>query len=167
MKIAFIFGPNFDHHCNHIWSSLFSRLQSYFTRYGPSILPGGRLPVLFTGIMVQFRLLRGQSRSSAIKKFLESARQLTNYGIEIHTLSIRDRPYEIAVDCSGISINKRPKLKWASISEFRYRENKFTLVTKNANSEKVHTFTAQSTQKGIFFANRKKHLWLLPMIIRL
>ena len=103
----------------------------------------------------KFRLLRGQSRSSAIRKFLESARQLTNYGIEIHTLSIRDRPYEIAVDCSGISINKRPKLKWASISEFRYRENKFTLVTKNANSEKVHTFTAPSTQKGIFFANRK------------
>lgn len=93
-------------------------------------------------------MLRGQSRSSAIRKFLESARQLTNYGIEIHTLSMRDRPYEIAVDCSGISINKRPKLKWASISEFRYRENKFTLVTKNANSEKVHTFTAPSTQKG-------------------
>ena len=102
-------------------------------------------------------MLRGQSRSSAIRKFLESARQLTNYGIEIHTLSMRDRPYEIAVDCSGISINKRPKLKWGSISEFRYRENKFTLVTKNANSEKVHTFTAPSTQKGkiskFFFEN--------------
>ena len=22
MKIAFILGPHFDHHCNHIWSSL-------------------------------------------------------------------------------------------------------------------------------------------------
>ena len=99
-------------------------------------------------MIIKTRLLRGQSRSSAIRKFLESARQLTNYGIEIHTLSMRDRPYEIAVDCSGISINKRPKLKWGSISEFRYRENKFTLVTKNANSEKVHTFTAPSTQKG-------------------
>ena len=108
-------------------------------------------------------MLRGQSRSSAIKKFLESARQLTNYGIEIHTLSMRDRPHEIAVDCSGISINKRPKLKWASISEFRYRENKFTLVTKNANSEKVQTFTAQSTQKGILkFSNSGSSLkWMV------
>jgi len=115
-------------------------------------------------VIEQHRLLRGQSRSSAIRKFLESARQLTNYGIEIHTLSIRDRPYEIAVDCSGISINKRPKLKWASISEFRYRENKFTLVTKNANSEKVHTFTAPSTQKAraLFLSMSENHQFHRP-----
>ena len=29
IEIAFILGPHFDHRCNHIWSSLLERLQSY------------------------------------------------------------------------------------------------------------------------------------------
>ena len=108
------------------------------------------------------RLLRGIDRRKAIKRFLDQAGRIRLYGIDAHPVTIENSPWVLGVDAKGIISFTREqfnsqmdgrRIKWSEIKEFRYRENRFTLVTKT--TQNVFTYTVESTTKGKGLTQKK------------
>ena len=102
-------------------------------------------------VLDEHRRLNGKTQQEAIDEFLYVAAQLSNYGFEFHPNFTRDgRQVDVGVEAIGIMINSSAegveRLKWTHIAEFRYRENKFNIVTKTHG--KTIVLIAETTQKG-------------------
>ena len=72
---------------------------------------------------------------------------------------------KVGIESSGIIVYTRQsqlKLKWGQIAEFRYRENKFTIVTKTR--EKTLILSAETTQKArsLFQCMSETHQFYRP-----
>ena len=66
-----------------------------------------------------------------------------------HQLRLNGAQAEVGVESSGIIVHTSTgllRLKWGQIAEFRYRENKFTIVTKTRDRTLI--IISESTQKG-------------------
>ena len=77
--------------------------------------------------------------------------------MDAHYVKIENIPWIIGVDGRGVISYTQTqygthgdgrRIKWNEIKEFRYRENRFTLVTKTV--ETIFTYTLESTTKGNF-----------------
>ena len=66
-----------------------------------------------------------------------------------HQLRLNGAQAEVGVESSGIIVHTSSgvlRLKWGQIAEFRYRENKFTIVTKTRDRTLI--IISENTQKG-------------------
>ena len=85
--------------------------------------------------------------------FLSRVSRIPLYGIDVHLVSAKTQRTSLGIQSQGILIRQSEtdqppgeEIKWSDIKEFRYRENRFTLLTKNP--ETTYNYTLETTAKA-------------------
>merc|ERR1712227_562557 len=117
------------------------------------------------------RHLRGTDRRKAVKRFLDMACRIQLYGVDIHNVLVEGQDWVIGVDSRGILTFSRnqferftegKRIKWSEIKEFRYRENRFTLIRKNAESPMTYNLESTARARRLYLSMMENHKFHRP-----